>query len=61
MHSKLGSVCDLAALQNDDGSGPDVAQTGGSFGALSPARGNARMSIDENAGTKRYDTSTTQV
>lgn len=54
MNSKLGSVRDLAALQNDDGSGPDVGHAGGgSFGALSPARGNARVSIDESAGIKR--------
>ena len=56
MNSKLGSVRDFAALQNDDGSGPDAAQTGGSFGALSPARGNARVSIDETAGIKRCET-----
>ena len=56
MNSKLGSVRDLAALQNDDGSGPDAAPTGGSFGALSPSPGNARASIDETAGIKRCDT-----
>lgn len=58
MNSKLGSVRDLTALQNDDGSGPDANQ---SFGALVSAPGNARVSIDDSAGIKRYDIFTSYV